>query len=270
MHGAGNDFVLVDDWACAFDPGDAPRVAALCDRRTGIGADGLILLRPPRPAVPGAHVRMVFRNSDGSPAAMCGNGGRCLARFAFESGRAPASMLLDTDAGPLAAEVLPDASVRLQLPPPAGERLALSATILDRPATLHAIDTGVPHALFFLPPSATPADLAAFPLVPFGRAVRHHPLFAPAGTNVDVALVDPASAAIRLRTYERGVEDETGACGTGAVAAATLARRLGLLDAPSVTVLPASATPLLVSFPPDSPSPRLTGPAVVAFRGTVP
>ncbi|MBR6023141.1 MAG: diaminopimelate epimerase, partial [Kiritimatiellae bacterium] len=123
FHGASNDFILVDDWSSSFDPSDAPRIAALCDRRTGIGADGLILLRPPRPAAPGAHVRMVFRNSDGSPAAMCGNGGRCLARFAFLSSRAPASMLLDTDAGVLAATVLPSGDVRLQLPPPSPIRL---------------------------------------------------------------------------------------------------------------------------------------------------
>lgn len=270
FHGAGNDFILLDDWSCSFDPSDASRIAALCDRRTGIGADGLILLRPPRPSCPGAHVRMVFRNSDGSPAAMCGNGGRCLARFAFETGHAPADMLLDTDAGPLAASVLPDSTVRLQLPPPSDERLNLSATVNGEQYTLHAINTGVPHALYFLPPTSTPADIAAFPLVPFGRAVRHHPLFAPAGTNVDVALVLPSASTIRLRTYERGVEDETLACGTGAVAAATLARRLHLIDSPSITILPASSTPLLVSFPPSSPSPHLTGPAVLSFSGTTP
>ena len=130
--------------------------------------------------------------------------------------------------------------------------------------TIHAINTGVPHALYFLPPSSTPADLASFPLVPFGRAVRHHPLFAPAGTNVDVALVLPSASTIRLRTYERGVEAETLACGTGITASALVAIHLGWTTSPATLRTPSGFT-LQVTLSPLT----LTGPTSTLYTATL-
>ena len=265
MHGAGNDFVLVDDWPAAFTPAPAA-IAAICSRRRGVGADGFILLRPP--STPDAHVRMLFYNSDGSRAAMCGNGGRCLARFAVETGHAPDVLRVETDAGILDAALLAPSLVRLQLPPPRPTVPPLSLDTPAGPLTFHSLDTGVPHAVAFLPPSATPADLDALPLPALGPLVRRHPHYAPAGTNVDFALPDPASSALRLRTYERGVEAETEACGTGAVAAALLAASLRLLPPGPVTVHTAGGT--LLTVDPSPTAPHLTGPAEISFRGTWP
>lgn len=268
--GAGNDFVLVDDPGAAFPTAPAA-IAALCDRHTGIGADGLILLRPPTdPAA--ADVRMAFYNSDGSSAAMCGNGGRCLAAFAHAQGRAPAALRIQTPVGILSATVQSPTLVTLQLPPPSHERLGLPLDFDGRHYVLHHLDTGVPHAVLFLPADSAPAALDTFPVDAFGRFVRNHPLFAPDGANVDVVLPDPAARTLRIRTYERGVEAETLACGTGATAAAVLALRLSLLggtaDAP-VRVCPRLPTALSVRVRPDNPSTVfLTGPVHNAFDGT--
>ena len=265
MHGAGNDFVLVDDPRAAF-PTAAAAIASLCDRRTGIGADGLIILRPPTDAFQ-ADIRMVFFNSDGSAAAMCGNGGRCLAAFAYAQRRAPAQMRMETPVGILSADILAAGNVRLQLPSPTARRLRETLEFEGRAYEMHHLDSGVPHAVHFLPAGATETDLAAFPVVRFGRFARHHSLYAPAGANVDIALmVSPQK--VLLRTYERGVEDETGACGTGAVATVCLGIALGLLS-PSlpVEVVPTLRIPLAVELPPDG-RPLLTGPATVAFTGT--
>ena len=270
--GAGNDFILVSDPDSAF-PTAPGGIAALCDRHTGIGADGLILLRPPSDSV-AADVRMVFFNSDGSPASMCGNGGRCIAAFAHDQECAPANLRLQTAAGILSATIHSPTLVTLQLPPPSRERLNLALDFDGQPYVLHHLDTGVPHAVYFLPDGATPADLENFPLDTFGPFVRNHPLFAPDGANVDVVFADSAARTLRIRTYERGVEAETLACGTGATAAALLALRLNLLDPSTdapVTVRPRLPTSLSVRVLPDNPSTVfLTGPVHRSFTGTAP
>lgn len=270
--GAGNDFILIDDPASAF-PAFSSDIAALCTRHTGIGADGLILLRPPTD-FDAADVRMVFFNSDGSPAAMCGNGGRCLAAFAHFQERAPASLRIQTAVGILSAVVHSPSLVTLQLPPPACERLNLSLDFSGHRYFLHHIDTGVPHAVYFLPAGSPSSDLDDFPLDSFGPFVRNHPLFAPDGANVDVVLPDPATRTLHIRTYERGVEAETLACGTGATAAALLSLRLNILDPDSdapVQVCPRLHTTLSVRVLPSDPSSVfLSGPVHHAFDGTAP
>lgn len=254
MHGAGNDFILVDDRTGGF-PVDEPAFrAGLCDRRHGIGSDGLLLIQPS--AV--ADIRMRFFNPDGSEADFCGNGARCLARLAHEIGAAPADLRIETRAGLVRAEILAPPLVRLHLPPAKDWRLGMAVEWQNRPLTLHFVNTGVPHAV------AVVDDLAAVDVPALGAFIRRHPLFAPAGTNADFIQVrGPDSLAIR--TYERGVEGETLACGTGILAAALVAEKLGLVRAP-VRVRAAGGDELEVGLTPLT----LTGPAEHLFRGTLP
>lgn len=259
MHGAGNDFILVDDRQLALTP-SREQIADWCRRRTGVGSDGLILLHPPQA---GGHFRMQFFNPDGSEAYMCGNGARCAARLAHELQLAPTAMTIETAAGSVQAEILPDGRVRLELPPPQACRLDGELT-RDNGETVHYAfaDTGVPHAVI---------DCEALDTLAIreqGRAIRLHPCFAPQGTNVDfIAITGPDS--LRIRTYERGVEDETLACGTGIAAAAVTAVLRGRVTSP-VTVLTAGGDTLQVAFSPidNLLSPiLLTGPAVHIFTG---
>ena len=142
MHGAGNDFILVDDRPEAFPDQDGGFIARLCERRRGIGAEGLLLIRPSA----SADFRMRFFNPDGTEADLCGNGARCIARLAFEIGAAPADMRIETAAGLVRAEVLPP-QVRLHLPPAKDWRLDLSVLWKNRETPLHFVNSGVPHAV---------------------------------------------------------------------------------------------------------------------------
>ncbi len=250
MHGAGNDFILADDRALAFPVQDSARIVRLCDRRRGIGSDGLLLIQPSATA----DFRMRFFNPDGSEADLCGNGARCIARLAHEIGAAPADMRIETAAGTVRAEILP-AGVRLHLPPPKDERLNLSIERNRASLPLHFVNSGVPHAVCLVD------DLAAVDVAGLGAFIRRHALFAPAGTNADfIQIADPD--ALRIRTYERGVEAETLACGTGIVAAAWIAIKLGLVRAP-VRVTTVGGDVLEVGLSPLT----LAGPAEHSFRG---
>ena len=251
MHGAGNDFVLVDDRAGGFPADDTAFRAWLCDRRRGIGSDGLLLIQ----AAAAADFRMRFFNPDGSEADLCGNGARCIARLAHEIGAAPADMRIETRAGLVRAEILDLPLVRLHLPPPKDWRLDLSLEWKSQKLPLHFVNTGVPHAVSVV------EDLAAVDVPVLGAFIRRHALFAPAGTNADfIQIAGPAALAIR--TYERGVEGETLACGTGIAAAALVAEKLGLVRGP-VQVKTAGGDFLEVSIFPLT----LTGPAEHVFQG---
>ena len=254
MHGAGNDFILADDRSGGF-PSDEPSFrAGLCDRRRGIGSDGLLLIQ----ASSVADFRMRFFNPDGAEADFCGNGARCIARLAHEIGAAPADMRIETGAGLVRAEILAPPLVRLHLPPPKDWRLNLSIAWKNKELPLHFVNTGVPHAV------AVMDDLATVDVPALGAFIRRHPLFAPAGTNADfIQIRGPDSLAIR--TYERGVEGETLACGTGILAAALVAEKLSLVRAP-VRVRAAGGDELEVGLAPLT----LTGPAEHSFRGTIP
>lgn len=252
MHGAGNDFILVDDRNLGFPSADTPFIARLCDRRRGIGSDGLLLIQPSS----SADFRMRFFNPDGAEADMCGNGARCIARLAREMDAAPVDMRIETAAGLVRAEIL-DTLVRLHLPPPKNWRLNLSIAWKTRELPLHFVNSGVPHAVVVV------ADIAAVDVPAQGSFIRHHALFAPAGTNADfIQVTGPDSLAIR--TYERGVEAETLACGTGIAAAALVAEKLGWVRSP-VRVTTAGGDSLEVSVFPLT----LTGPAEHSFRGQI-
>jgi diaminopimelate epimerase len=258
MHGAGNDFVLVDDRARRFPAHDAEWIRRIAARRTGIGCEGVILLQPP---ARGGTFRMRFFNPDGREAGMCGNGARCAARLAMRLGFGDKAVTIETMAGAVGAESAGEA-VLLRMPPPSDWRQEAELRLDGRPVRYGFVNTGVPHAVILT------ADLAACQVAERGAAVRRHPDFAPAGTNVDFACA-AGPHALRVRTYERGVEGETGACGTGIVAAALICARAGLV-APPVVVTPASGAELAVDFrltADGAEGVTLTGPAEFVFEG---
>jgi diaminopimelate epimerase len=235
MTGGGNDFILINNHDGKINA-DALRrsVPLLCRHRLSVGADGVIVLERSDKA----DFRWRFFNADGSEAEMCGNGGRCAARLAHVLGMAPAALTFETLAGIIKARVK-GGVVKLTLPPPADVRLGIALPVGDEEVNIDFINTGVPHAVVFVP------DLQKIDVVGLGRKLRHHEAFQPAGTNVDFITVD--NGTVSLRTYERGVEDETLACGTGAVAAALIAGMRGLTASPA-TVVTRSGEPLTIYY----------------------
>ncbi len=258
MHGCGNDFVLVDNRELALPVEHMVSWAkALCPRGFGIGADGFIFLEAPVPQEPRAAFRWHFFNADGSRAEMCGNASRCAARLAVELGLAPTRHAFLTDAGLIEAEVLGPDLVKVRLTDPVDLRLNLDLDVAGQARTVQFVNTGVPHAVVFVP------DVQAEDIMRFGPALRHHEHFAPKGTNANLAqVVDPGT--LLLRTYERGVEGETHACGTGAVATVYLAHKLGLTG-PHGDVTTSGGEVLSIDIAPDGV--RLTGKAVKVYTG---
>ncbi|MEW5736003.1 MAG: diaminopimelate epimerase [Thermodesulfobacteriota bacterium] len=209
MSGAGNDFIIIDNRDLAFAKEKMPELARKwCARKLSVGADGLIFLENSEKA----DFRWQFFNSDGSEAEMCGNASRCVARLAFEMGMAPKSMRFETIAGIIEAEILED-GVKAKLTDPRDQRFFFPLDVAGAKFNVSFVNTGVPHVVLLVD------DVETSPVVEHGRLIRNHPAFAPAGTNVNFAQF-LRGGEIKLRTYERGVEDETLACGTGAVAAA--------------------------------------------------
>jgi diaminopimelate epimerase len=259
MHGAGNDFILMDDRPARFPNADTALIRRLCDRHAGIGSEGLLLIQ----FSARGNLRMRFFNPDGTEAGMCGNGARCIARLAHDLGAAPAVMHIETASGTLQAEVLSD-SVRLHLPAPVDCHCHQTLELDKRIVRYHAIHTGVPHAVI-----ETQA-LDSMDVGRIGAAMRHHTVFSPEGTNIDFMAVSTPQS-LRVRTYERGVEAETPACGTGITACALIAGRLGRVT-PPVRVTCKHGDTLEVNY-------RLTdegfeevtllGPAAYVFEGTV-
>jgi diaminopimelate epimerase len=261
MHGAGNDFVVIDDRDERLPLDEPDRLSRLANRPTGIGCEGILVLR--RSAAGG--VRMLFFNPDGRPAAMCGNGARCLARFARDVGAADgAAMVIDTGAGAVKACVTPE-DVTLWLPPP---QVLGRQEILDVggiPVPYVFAHTGVPHAVIYAD-DVTDED----PIRNLAAAIRSHTRFMPEGTNVNFVKVTGA-AQINVRTFERGVEGETFACGTGVTASAIVAARDGRVRAP-VSATVASGDVLTVDFQltdKGAEGVTLTGPAVYVFDGSI-
>ncbi len=221
MAGAGNDFIVIDDRENTIGNDARELAKQLCRRRLSVGADGLILIVPSRRA----DFRMRYFNADGSEADMCGNGGRCAARFAHDLGIAGATMSFESRSGLHEAEMLSEDVVKLAMADPRAMLLDLTLAVRGETLLLHRINTGVPHAVHEVD------DRAGYPVVEVGRAIRQHSSFVPDGTNADfVHVIDEHRIAIR--TYERGVEDETYACGTGAVAAALTMAALRRLSPP--------------------------------------
>jgi diaminopimelate epimerase len=260
MNGAGNDFVLIDNRAQQVRL-SRDQVVRLCDRHRGVGADGLFLLVP---SVSGkADWAWDFYNSDGSTGEMCGNGARCFARFVQKLTGVKGSFTVETEAGVITAG-LHGQRVTVSLTQPADLRLNQQVPLAGGVQTLHSINTGVPHAVLFVPD----ADQAL--VWQLGPEIRRHPHFAPKGANVNfVQLLGPNH--IRVRTFERGVEGETLACGTGVTASALIAARLHGFTSP-VKVRVQGGDQLDVSFEEfqgEFAEVRLTGPAEFVFEGRI-
>lgn len=256
MHGASNDFILIDDRDCTFPAAGRGWLAGIAARRTGVGCEGVILIQPSGKA----DFRMRFYNPDGGEVEMCGNGARCVARLANELGVAPQKMTIDTVAGILQAEAMGD-SVRLGMTKPF-DMLLEKKLSGDNPLVYSTLNTGVPHVVVVVD------DLDECDVMALGNMIRYHQDFAPAGTNVNFIKVTGENS-LRIRTYERGVEAETLACGTGMVAASLIAAKLGLVDSP-VNITPASGDVLAVDFKIDGDefeNVTLLGPAVHVFEG---
>ena len=260
MNGAGNDFVLIDNRARKIRL-SRDQVVRLCDRHRGVGADGVLLLVP---SVSGkADWAWEFYNSDGSTGEMCGNGARCFSRFVQKLTGLAGGLSFETGAGVITASFQGD-RVTVSLTPPMDLRLNEQVALSVGAQTIHSINTGVPHAVLFVPD----ADRAM--VQQLGPEIRRHAHFGPRGTNVNfVQRLGPNQ--IRVRTFERGVEGETLACGTGVTAAALVAARLHGFTSP-VQVQVQGGEQLEVSFRDDHgefAEVRLTGPAEFVFEGRI-
>ena len=260
MAGGGNDFVVIDHRTPRVaDASDLARRA--CTRAVSIGGDGLILIESSARAT----FRMRYYNSDGSLGEFCANGTRCAARFAFLNVIAGRKMTIETDAGIVGAEMGDGGTVTLALPAPHSFRKERHVTVGERRIQGSSIMVGVPHYVVFLRD-----DLWSQNIVPLGRAIRRHPELQPAGANVNFVVARDRHA-IEVRTYERGVEDETLSCGSGVVASSVVSALFGKTESP-VSVLTRSGITLEVSFTlrdgyPDEV--RLRGDARVISRATM-
>jgi diaminopimelate epimerase len=257
MSAAGNDFIVFDNRPGTLKPeGMRTLLAGLCARGLSVGADGIVLLD----SATEGDVRAQFFNPDGEPT-FCGNGARCAARMAYLKGMAPARMKLQTDRMMHRAEVCGDA-VMLEMPDPGGLEENIEVEIDGRAIRGTLIDTGVPHFVVFQP---IPREE---PIEPLGWALRNHPRFAPAGVNVDfVGTADDGT--LTVRTYERGVERETLACGTGCVAVAVAATASGKGRSP-LAMRTHSGVTITVEFEGEAAAAsgvRITGEARLVYVG---
>lgn len=263
MNGAGNDFVMLDNRDLSLQLSSAT-IAQLCDRHRGVGADGLLAVEP---ATEGGDFRMRYYNADGGEAEMCGNGARCFARFVNKlHENSLQAIKFETLAGMISAEFLGE-EVRINMSQPHGLKLGQQLVVDGTSLEVHSVNTGVPHAVVFMD------DVNALPLAEvrrLGAGLRYHEAFAPKGTNANFATVQ-APGTIVIRTYERGVEDETLACGTGMVACALIHHELHGAPAP-VSVRVKGGDTLQVGFEHAADgyhNVTLFGPADFVYQGSV-
>mgnify|MGYP000933841217 FL=1 len=263
LQGNGNDFILIDEHAREVIPDDMKGTfaALYCDRRFGIGADGVLFLQTSEKA----DIRMRLFQPDESEAEMCGNGIRCLAKYAHDVGYVKESCSVETGAGiiPVTMGYADDEfAATITMPTPAFERSAIPATGIGeyrekiQGFTVYAANIGVPHAVVFVD------DIDAVDIATVAPTIRHHPSFLE-GANVNF-VEEAGEETLRIRTFERGVEDETLSCGTGATAAAAVARHLGKIgDAVRVET---RGGPLTIRF---GETVTMEGPANTVFMGRI-
>ena len=221
MSGSGNDFILIDNRDRRIaDDAMGSLVKKICRRRESVGADGVIFLIESERFDFGWR----FLNADGGEVEMCGNGARCVARFAYLKGIAESKMTFETLAGPVAAEVTGQL-VKVTMPKPSGLKMDIDLPLETGWQTVDFVNTGVPHVVIQVD------SLSDYPVFQQGKRIRQHPMFSPEGTNANfIQIIGPDL--LEIRTYERGVENETLACGTGAVAAALVSAARGMVESP--------------------------------------
>jgi len=224
MSGSGNDFVIIDGRGDSFIAEDRKPelVKIVSHRKTGVGCDGVLLVEDSE----SGDFMMRYFNADGGEVEFCGNGARCIAYFAHHRLGLSSGVIFDSRAGMISAEVRGD-DVEVLMPPAGEVRGPKSLEVGPRRMEYYFVNTGVPHVVVLC------EDIANAPVVQLGRMIRNHPAFQPDGTNVDFLVeCDGGNADIEIRTYERGVEDETLACGTGAVACALVMQHRERFDWP--------------------------------------
>lgn len=233
----GNDFIIVDNRDLKLKGNLSELAKKVCNRASGAGADGLLVVEKSAQA----DLKMRIFNPDGSEAEMCGNGSRCMALYAKVKHIAPADMKIETLAGLIEASVKGD-NIKVRLTEPKDIQWNLCLMINECPYKVNFANTGVPHVVHFV------EDIKNIDVKVLGARMRYHSEFSPAGANVDfVKVISHKPGAIKVRTYERGVEDETLACGTGAVASAVISAEAEKLESP-VTVETSGGETLKVYF----------------------
>ena len=273
MSGAGNDFIVIEKSSFSGISLSEVEISRLCDRRNGIGADGVILVGNSN----GYDFAMEYYNADGSTGTLCGNGARCSILYAKNSGRLKEKQLnfLANDIE-YTGELLANGLIKFNLRQPKDIRTEINVKYMKRDIPASYIHTGSPHVVILfenllqnLKDEIVEESFEKYPVVNIGREIRHLPEFAPGGTNVNFIKVENNS--IIIRTYERGVEDETLACGTGSVAAAVIGNlKFGIN--PPVSLITRGGEKLIVDFIVQGGSFKdlsLTGPAKEIYKGEI-
>jgi diaminopimelate epimerase len=237
MSGCGNDFIIIDNRNSVIDEKERTSfIVGICRRKMSVGADGVILIEKSD----AVDFKWRFYNADGSEAEMCGNGARCVARFAYLNGIAGLEMAFETLAGIVSASVSETGQVKIKMTAPVNLHIDRQIVLTSGTYAIGSVNTGVPHAVMVVD------NIQDVPVTEMGREIRFHPDFAPAGTNANFISVRPDHI-VSIRTYERGVEDETLACGTGCVASALITSCKFGLSSP-VTLLTRSGGYLRIYF----------------------
>lgn len=260
LSGAGNDFVIINNLNHIMDSNDSEFmnfVTKICQRRMSVGADGVLLVEPTNDV----DFRMRYFNSDGGEVETCGNGARCISKFAYLNGIVPEQMRFLTNAGIYEAEIVGD-NVKVLMSEPTDIRINVPLQLEDGEHTVGFANSGVPHVVFLVD------DLESTDVFDLGQQTRYHNDFKPAGTNANFITVH-SEELIEIRTYERGVENETLACGTGSIASAIVSATLGKVESP-VSVKTASGVVLKIHFDLEDNKAKnvyLEGDARVIFAG---
>lgn len=260
LSGAGNDFVIINNLSKIVDSADTQFmnfVSKVCQRRMSVGADGVLLVE----ASEDVDFRMRYFNADGGEVETCGNGARCISKFAYLHGIVSEKMRFLTNAGIYEAEVVGD-NVKVGMSDPTDIRINVPLKLEGGEHTVGFANTGVPHVVFFV------EDLKDTDVFDMGQQTRYHSDFEPNGTNANFIHIH-SEELLEIRTYERGVENETLACGTGSIASAIVSAALGKVNSP-VSVKTASGVVLRIHFDLINDTPKnvyLEGDARVIFAG---
>ncbi len=261
LEGAGNDFIGLDGRKGGLGL-NRGKIARLCDRRRGVGADGVLVVEKPKGRI--ADYRMRYYNADGGEASMCGNGARCFALLARAvSGRKGNELRVQTQVGLLTLRTSGQ-EVQVSMTEPTKLRLGRKLVVAGRKLAVDFLNTGVPHAVLFV------RSVRSIDVAKQGRAIRYHSAFAPSGTNVNFVEIGRGNR-IHVRTYERGVEGETLACGTGVVASSILSNLRRGLRSP-ILVTTRGGDNVRVGFSMENGHARkvtLQGPARIVYRGVL-